>query len=85
MTQAKLDKIIHILLAEEEVLFHFNNHYIYIQERVEGGYEGDIYTSEEAFDNGEDPLDGGICESVSALTSIVYFLDISRDLEARSK
>ena len=62
-----------ILKEKGEVLFSFNNRYIYIQERVESGFEGDIYESEEAFDNGEDPLDGGICDCEDAKTAIQFF------------
>ncbi len=58
----------------------YDNHFIYIQERVEGGYEGDVYESKKDYENGEDCLDGGICESIVAFIAIEFFLDISRDL-----
>lgn len=77
------EKIVNILLEKEEVIFSFNSFYIYIQERLEGGYEGDIYESEEAFDNGKEPLDGGMCDSVLAFIAIEFFKDMAEDLKAR--
>jgi hypothetical protein len=85
MTQTKLEEIVNKLLEQEEVLFHYNNYYIYIQEKVDGGYEGDIYESEEAFDNGENPLDGGICDSIVAIAAIEFFKEICEDLKKRTK
>ena len=83
MKPETLERISNILLEKEEVLFFFNNFYIYIQERVEGGYEGDIYASEEAFDNGEEPIDGGVCDSILPYIAIEFFKDMTKDLEAR--
>ncbi len=81
MTQ--LEKISEKLLKEEEVLFSCNGFYIYIQERVAGGYEGDIYESEAAFDNGEEPIDGGVCDSVLPFVAIEFFKEMTEDLKAR--
>ena len=81
MTQ--LEKISEKLLENEEVLFSFNGYYIYIQERVEGGYEGDIYASEEAFDNGEEPIDGGVCEAILPFIAIEFFKEVANDLKRK--
>lgn len=83
MKPKTLEKISNILLEKEEVLFSFNGFYIYIQEKVDGGYEGDIYASEVAFDNGEEPIDGGVCDSVLPFVAIEFFKDMIRDLKAR--
>jgi hypothetical protein len=66
-------KEVEILREKGEVLFSFKEKYIYIQERTDGSYEGDIYESEAAFDNGEDPIDGGICETNDPETAIQFF------------
>ena len=81
MTQ--LEKISEKLLENEEVLFSFNGFYIYIQERVDGGFEGDIYESEAAFDNGEEPIDGGVCDSVLPNVAIEFFKEMTEDLKGR--
>lgn len=81
MTQ--LEKISEKLLENEEVLFSFNGYYIYIQERVEGGYEGDIYASEKSFDNGEEPIDGGVCDSELPFIAIEFFKEVANDLKGK--
>ena len=83
MKPKTLEKISNMLLEKEEVLFSFNGFYIYIQEKVDGGYEGDIYESEEAFDNGEEPIDGGICDSVLPYIAIEFFKEMTEDLKVR--
>ena len=75
-------KIIKKLEEQEEVLFTYKNHYIYIQERVDGGFEGDIYESEKAFDNGEDALDGGICDCQTATEALQFFQDMVHELKS---
>jgi len=65
------------LESEEEITFTHNDKFIYIQKRVDEDYEGDIYDSEEAYNNEDiEPLDGGICESESALDAIEFFKDL---------
>ena len=81
MTQETVEKITDWLIKNEEVLFSFNGYYIYIQERVEGGYEGDIYASEEAFDNGEEPIDGGVCDTEVPFIAIEFFKKVANDLK----
>jgi len=83
MNSKELGEIVSELLENEEVTFTYDNHFIYIQERVEGGYEGDIYKSRTEYEAGEDCVDGGICETISAIAAIEFFTDIERDLTER--
>ena len=80
MNKEQYFKIVDSLLINEEVTFTYDKHFIYIQERVDGGYEGDIYESKEAYENDEECLDGGVCESIVACVVIEFFMDIARDL-----
>jgi len=83
MTLEENSKIVNTLLEEEEVTFKYENHFIHIQESCEGGYDGSVYASEEEYENEEDCLDGGVCETIVAITAVEFFLDISRDLTKR--
>ena len=83
MNSKELGKIVSELLENEEVTFTYDNHFIYIQERAEGGYEGDIYESEKEYEAGEDCIDGGICETIVAVIAIEFFTDMARDLTER--
>ena len=74
------EKIVKTLEEQEEVLFTYKNHYIYIQERIEGGFESDIYESEQSFDNGENAIDGGICDSILATVAIEFFIEMVNEL-----
>lgn len=80
MKREEIFKIVDELLKNEEVAFIYDNHLIHIQEHSEGGYDGSIFKSEEEYENKEDCLDGGICETIAAITAIEFFMDISRDL-----
>lgn len=84
MEREEYFKIVDILLTKEEVTFTYNNHFIYMQERVDGGYEADIYNSEEDHENELiDPIDGGIFETIVACVAVELAFEISRDLTER--
>ena len=78
-------EIVETLLTDEEVTFTYDSHFIHIQEHSEGGYEGSIYNSKEDYEEGIDPLDGGVCETIVAITALEFFTDISRDLSEDMK
>lgn len=83
MDSKELGKIVSELLENEEVTFNYDNHFIYIQERAEVGYEGDIYESKKEYETGEDCVDGGVCETIIAIVAVEFFTDIARDLTER--
>ncbi len=85
MKRDELFEIVDTLLKNEEVTFKYDNHFIHIQEHSEGGYDGSVYSSEESYENEEDCLDGGICDTIAAVAAIEFFTDISRDLSNRGK
>ena len=78
MNLNKYMKITEELLTNEEVEFFYDNHFIVIQESVEGGYDGSVYLSKEDFEQDNDCVDGGYCETIVA--AIEFFIDISRDI-----
>jgi len=83
MDSKKSGEIVSELLENEEVAFTYDNHYIYIQEGCEGGYDGSIYASKEDYENEVDCLDGGVCETIVAIIAVEFFTDISRNLTER--
>ena len=83
MTLKENGEIVETLLTEEEVTFTYGKHFIEIFECSEGGYEGSVYASEKAFENEEEPLDGGTVETIVACVAIEFFIDISRELTER--
>ena len=81
MDSIEIGKIVNELLETEEVTFTYNNHFIHIQESTEGGYDGSVFNNEMEYDNAEDPIDGGVCDSDVLIDVIEFFTDISRDLK----
>jgi len=80
MEREEFMKLTDILLTEEEITFTYDNHFIHVQESCEGGYDGSVYNSKEEYENAEDPIDGGSCETIVAIAAIEFFMDIARDL-----
>ncbi len=70
-------------LTEEEIGFTYKKYFIFIQEHSEGGYDGSVYSSKEDYENEEDCLDGGVCESLLAFIAINFFKEIADDLELK--
>ncbi len=83
MEREEFMRLTDILLEEEEVTFTYENHFIHIQERCEGGYDGSVYASEEDYENEMDCLDGRQVETIVAIAAVEFFIDISRDLTKR--
>ena len=71
------------LLKYQEVKFKHNNHFIYIQERSDGDYEGDIYHSQRDYREDESPIDGGISTTFIPEIAIEYFIELADDLAKR--
>ncbi len=71
------------LLKHQEVKFKHNNHFIYIQERSDGDYEGDIYYSQKEYKQDESSIDGGTCTTFIPDIAIDYFIEIADDLTKR--
>lgn len=45
----------------DEVAFDYGGHYIVISDHSEGGYYYSRYESKEAYDAGDEDIDGGLC------------------------
>ena len=71
------------LLKYQEVKFMHDSHFIYIQERSDGDYEGDIYYSQKEYKQDEGSIDGGICTTFIPEIAIEYFIDLADDLTKR--
>lgn len=71
------------LLKYQEVRFKYNNHFIFIQERSDGDYEGDIYYSQKEYKEGESSIDGGVYSTLIPEVAIAYFTELANDLTSR--
>ena len=71
------------LLKYQEVKFKHDSHFIYIQERSDGDYEGDIYYSQKEYKQDEGSIDGGICTTFIPDIAIDYFIELADDLTKR--
>lgn len=83
MKQKEIGNLVEKLLTAGEITFIYDDNFIEIFEHSEGGYEGNVYKSEEAFNNEEEPLDGGICSSIVGVIVLSFFMDISREITDR--
>jgi hypothetical protein len=71
------------LLKHQEVKFKHNSHFIYIQERSDGDYEGDVYYSQRDCREDESSIDGGTCTTFIPEIAIKYFIELADDLTKR--
>lgn len=55
--------IIDDALTTKVVAFYHGDNYILIEDYSEGGYYYARYQTKEAYENGEDDIDGGLCTS----------------------
>lgn len=69
------EKIAAFLKEQGEAAFGYSDKYIFIQERVDGGYEADIYDSKTDFINEVEPMDGGIFESENTMEALEFFTE----------
>ncbi len=69
------EKIAALLNGKGEAAFGYGDRYIYIQERVEGGYEADIYNSRADYQFELEPLDGGIFKGEIAIEALDFFTE----------
>ena len=76
-------KIVNELLENQKVTFTYDNHFIHIQEHSESGYDGSVFNTQKEYDNQEECLDGGVCETIVAVIAVEFFMDIARDLTER--
>ncbi|OHE17327.1 MAG: hypothetical protein A2540_04730 [Sulfurimonas sp. RIFOXYD2_FULL_37_8] len=71
------------LLKHQEVKFKHDSHFIYIQERSDGDYEGNVYYSQRDYREDESSIDGGICTTFIPEIAIEYFIELADDLTKR--
>jgi len=84
MNREEFMRLTNILLEKEEVTFVYDDYFVEIFEHSEGGYEGNIFNSKEDYENELDPIDGGVIDTVVAIVSLEFFMDIARYLRDKT-
>ena len=81
MTTQEYTKLTKILEEQEEVAFTHNNHFIFVQTCSEGGFDGSVYNSKDEYENEEEPLGGGVTETILECVALGFFIEISDNLK----